>query len=408
MTVPMVKGWCPGALRPMASGDGLVVRLRLTAGRLPAHLAATVAELAERHGNGRVDLTQRGNLQLRGVSDATLPALHAELAAHHLLDADAATEARRNLVVSPLACDTTLALARRLEAALATADLAGLPAKFAFLLDDGTWPRPAGIGFDVGFVRRDGGWQVDLPIPGGSLAVAAVAPDQVPVIATRLAVAFLALRGPARRMADLAADPTRAAKLAAAAGLDALPTRHPAPAVPEVIGETSPSGVVLGVGVAFGQMTAPQLRDLATVAARHGAGDLRLTPFRAILLPGLSDPATARAALAAAGFITDATDPRRAVVACTGAPACSAAHQPTRAIADLLAPIAAGLAGDGVRLHVSGCAKGCARPQATAATLVGTARGYDLVLDGTARDRPMSADLDPATLAEALAELGRP
>ena len=125
-------------------------------------------------------------------------------------------------------------------------------------------------------------------------------------------------------------------------------------------------------------------------------------------MPGLRDPATARAALAAAGFITDAADPRRAVVACTGAPACSAADQPTRAIAALLAPIAVGLAGDGVRLHVSGCAKGCARPQATAATLVGTARGYDLVLDGTARDRPMSADLDPATLAEALAELVRP
>ena len=175
MTAPSVKGWCPGALRPMASGDGLVVRLRFTAGRLPAAVAAALADMASRHGNGLVDLTLRGNLQIRGVRDATLPALHADLAALGLLDADAGAEARRNLVVSPLAGAATLALAEALEAALAAAaELATLPAKFAFLLDDGTWPRPAGLGFDIAFVRREGGWCVDLPSASGSLDLATV------------------------------------------------------------------------------------------------------------------------------------------------------------------------------------------------------------------------------------------
>jgi precorrin-3B synthase len=31
---PLVKGWCPGALRPMLSGDGLVVRVRAYGGGL--------------------------------------------------------------------------------------------------------------------------------------------------------------------------------------------------------------------------------------------------------------------------------------------------------------------------------------------------------------------------------------
>ena len=35
---PAVRGWCPGALRPMESGDGLIVRLRPRAGA--AHLSA--------------------------------------------------------------------------------------------------------------------------------------------------------------------------------------------------------------------------------------------------------------------------------------------------------------------------------------------------------------------------------
>ena len=38
-----IRGWCPGALRPMQSGDGLIVRLRLTGGILPMALAADIA-----------------------------------------------------------------------------------------------------------------------------------------------------------------------------------------------------------------------------------------------------------------------------------------------------------------------------------------------------------------------------
>ena len=47
MSGPIIRGWCPGALRPMQSGDGLVVRLRPQAGRLTAVQAAGVAALAQ-------------------------------------------------------------------------------------------------------------------------------------------------------------------------------------------------------------------------------------------------------------------------------------------------------------------------------------------------------------------------
>ena len=60
---------CFGALRPMLSGDGLVVRLRLSCGEAPLALAAEIADWADRFGNGLIDLSARGNLQIRGVSD---------------------------------------------------------------------------------------------------------------------------------------------------------------------------------------------------------------------------------------------------------------------------------------------------------------------------------------------------
>jgi precorrin-3B synthase len=397
-----VKGWCPGALRPMASGDGLVVRLRPTAGRLAAPVAAAIADLAERHGNGRIDLTQRGNLQLRGVTDATFPALAADLGRLGLLDADDRAEARRNLVVSPLGAPATVALATAIERALAAAaDLDGLAAKFAFVVDDGSWPRPAGLGFDVAFVAdgdRDGaGWSLVVPDGAALLALGRIDGATVPAAAVALARAVRDDHNGARRMADLVRRPGGPERLAAAAGIAFAPAAPARPAVPEVIGRR---GAIVGVGVPFGQTTAAGLAALAAAGP-----ELRLTPFRAVLLPGLADPDGVRAALGAAGFVTDAADPRRAVAACTGAPACASAHQPARADAARLAVMAAGLPGAGVRLHVSGCAKGCARPAATAVTLVGTEDGYDLVLDGTTRDRPRQTGLAAADLAAALAAL---
>ncbi|MEQ1672674.1 MAG: precorrin-3B synthase, partial [Hyphomicrobium sp.] len=41
-----IKGWCPGALRPMMSGDGLVVRVRPRAGRLTMAQALGIAQAA--------------------------------------------------------------------------------------------------------------------------------------------------------------------------------------------------------------------------------------------------------------------------------------------------------------------------------------------------------------------------
>jgi precorrin-3B synthase len=100
------------------------------------------------------------------------------------------------------------------------------------------------------------------------------------------------------------------------------------------------------------------------------------------------------------GFIVDADDPRLRIAACPGAPACMHGHLRVR---DDAARWAAKLPkGDGVILHVSGCAKGCAKPTATAATLTATATGYDLIPGGTAGDPPMRRGLSSAEVARLL------
>ena len=118
-------------------------------------------------------------------------------------------------------------------------------------------------------------------------------------------------------------------------------------------------------------------------------GPLRVTPWRMLLIEGASTIPSI------AGLITDSDSPLLRIVACTGAPGCPQALIATRPLARRLSRWLP----PGKRLHVSGCAKGCAHPGAAPLTLVGRPCGtVDLIRGGTASDAPGRAGLDPETL----------
>ena len=349
------KGWCPGALRPMKTGDGLLVRLRITAGIVSPDLAAALADCAELYGNGVLDLTSRANLQLRGVGEATLLPLQDRLAALGLLDDDPEGESVRNVMVSPLAgidpgcAAATLAIARGLEARL-TSDVAlhALPAKFGFLVDGGGALPLDGVAADVALRARRDGFDVEV---GGRVAATVSASEAVEAA---LDCARTTLAGGGDPALPPIAPPLRLA------GYDAR-ARFLAAAIP------------------FGRLDASQLRILAFLAKDLGAG-LRLTPWRAILLAPLAtaDAPGVAEAIAAAGLVVDAADPRLAVAACSGKPACLSGEADVRRDAALFALALAPLLGAGASLHVSGCPKGCARRGPADFTLVAEAGGYRL------------------------------
>jgi precorrin-3B synthase len=108
------------------------------------------------------------------------------------------------------------------------------------------------------------------------------------------------------------------------------------------------------------------------------------------------------------GFVVDARDARRRVVACPGAPACASGFIAARAIAAEIAGLLPP-AQSGVAVHVSGCAKGCAHPASAPLTLVGTEHGCGVVRDGTTRaahERTIGLD-DLATEAARLCTRAR-
>ncbi|MFX6163980.1 hypothetical protein ABTF41_18525, partial [Acinetobacter baumannii] len=82
---------------------GFLLRVRVPAGVLPAEHARRIAELGERYGNGLIDLSHRGNLQLRGIAADGLEPVTDALRGMGYVSADAASEAVRNVLCSPTA-----------------------------------------------------------------------------------------------------------------------------------------------------------------------------------------------------------------------------------------------------------------------------------------------------------------
>ncbi len=152
---------------------------------------------------------------------------------------------------------------------------------------------------------------------------------------------------------------------------------------------------VLGLGVPFGRLDSPTLERLADIA-EASRGELRLTPWRVILVVAAVPPEAA--SLADTTLIFSEDDPLRAVAACPGVPECANGTTLTHEDATRLAPFARRLRAHGISVHVSGCAKGCAHPRKAPVTLVGRDGRYDLVLDGMAADEPVATGLDGAQL----------
>lgn len=389
----MRRGWCPGTLRPMLTGDGLLVRLHPPRNALTPDQLAYVAELASRHGNGQVEVSGRGNLQLRGIRAEAHPALVEALLAQGLVDEAQGDGPNKLVLTSPLAglaADELLDAAALAEAVeRAGRGVAGLPAKVSLAVDGGGALALDAFPVDLR-LRAVSAEAVAFGLPGDAW-FGPVAPDAAPALAVRLLSGFVAANCRSldriRRMRDL--DPDARAALAAACGLapTAAPPARPRPDPVGVLAERT-GRVALLAGLPFGRSDAEGLARIAELAHSAGCRELRLSPWRGLAFRGLDAGAAdiLREALRNAGLVVDADDPRLAVFACAGAPSCLRGEAPALADAAVLAHALAPLLVDGLSLHVSGCSKSCAQPGRADLTLLGRDGRYDVIVAAGTRD----------------------
>jgi precorrin-3B synthase len=400
-----VKGWCPGALRPMQSGDGLIVRVRPRAGTFHLEALVALSEAARRFGNGQIDLTRRANLQIRGANESSLPALHDVIGALGLLDETAEAEAVRNVMISPLSgIDPTEVLdvrgvAGELARALSSEPaIRALPTKFGFILDGGGILTLADERADIHVVAIRNGAKAAIAIGvdthDGVKWLGSVSPDAAAAAAMATAHAFLDVtsRGSRQRMRDLSAETIASIRATMTPRLDLLthdPRQFDTPSARIGLLDLESGRYAVGIAAPFGRVETGQFLRFAEAISAFDVKEIRLSPWRALYAEAPSRQ-TAQAVLDAAadtGFITNPGDPLLQIEACPGAPACASTSLDTRGDGRRLAQLLAHSRFTGT-VHVSGCAKGCAKSSAADLVLVGSEGRYGVLHHGTAQDRP--------------------
>ena len=369
---------CPSVEHLLARSDGGLARIRRPGGRIDADGLAALADAADRFASGTVEITNRANLQVRGVRPGAGSRLAGALVSAGL-SCGASGDRRRNVLMAPLGGldPDAFDYGPLLEPLLAELDsdprLDALSDKFGVALDGGgAWPlsgRRAAIvaspGADPRTVVVTCGWAPPRTVERAELAG---------VLAS-----------------------------AAAASLD-----HPYRGV-VVPGPIAPPAGPLGAGPGWvgampllGRAPAATLAGLGELARRHSGGALRLTPWRGVVFPAPTGADRLIAGLRRLDLVVDPDDPAGPVVACAGTAGCTSAL--TDAIGDARQVIRArrerGAPVEGV--HVSGCAKRCAQRAPAAVTLVGTGPGrYDLY-------RGEEIDSAGLSASEAVEEASRP
>ncbi|MFD9592782.1 hypothetical protein ACFWA9_08470 [Kitasatospora sp. NPDC059973] len=378
---------CPGALRLHTAADGALARVRLPGGLLTEDQALALAGAAESLGDGHLEITSRGNVQLRGLASECGAELGGRLRAVGLLPSDT-HERVRNIVASPGPAGgfaDVRAWARELDAKLCASPwAAALSGKFLFALDDGRGDVAA-LNADVTLIAG----------PDGSALL-------------RLARADTARPVPAERAVDTALAVARDfVAVLRATGREAwhlrdVPDLVPPGSVklPAFAGTPPPLGAVpggLSVALRFGSASGAQWRALVDAAE----GELRLTPWRGAVLPAAAPGRLA--GLAAAGFRTAPGAAWERATACTGLPGCGSSRADVRADA-ARALEAAGTGG--LPVHWSGCERRCGHPAGRWVDVLATGQGYRVTVNGPAA-AGAAVDVTNEETAEAVAEARR-
>jgi precorrin-3B synthase len=363
--VPRARDYdaCPGALQVHQAADGALARIRLPGGMITAAQLLALAQAANRFGLPAMELTSRGNIQIRGITESS--AVADAVAAAGLLPS-ATHERVRNIVASPLSgragghADIRDWIAQLDHAIQASPACADLPGRFWFGIDDGRGDV-SGLGPDVGAHVLDD--SAALVLAGRDTGVRLPSRD---VVTTMVSVAakFAKLREKAWRIVELDNAEPLLSDLTVAAQPGAMwppSTRPPVGWIPQDDGR-----ITLGAAVPLGVLPARVAEYLAAIGA-----PLVITPWRSVMVCDLDERVAdaVLGVLAPLGLVFDEHSPWLDVSACTGSPGCE------HSAADVRADAARSLDNPGGRRHYVGCERACGSPPA-GEVLVATGDGY--------------------------------
>ncbi|MDP3813722.1 precorrin-3B synthase [Pseudomonas sp.] len=415
---------CPGLLRIVPALDGGICRIKLAGGNLSSAQARAIAAAAEQCASGVLELTNRSNLQIRGVHAEAEQALIERLLAAGLGPRNPAADDVRNLLLSPAAgldpqalLDTRPLAAELLGLLQDNPALHALSAKFAIQLDGGEalamleHPHDLWLSALPGQPARLAFGLAGCP---GDTPLGVVTLEQAPLLVEQLLMLFLQLTGGehSRMRQLLAITPPQQLLQQLQARLPFAVQAAPSDWQRAPVNQRAPIGTypqqqaglcMAAAAARLGRIDAEQLSALAELAEQHGDASLRLTPWQGLLLPNIPTAAAAAVLheLNQLGLLTDPHDPLTGLIACTGSAACAKGLTDSKADALRLAELLRACSAR-PQVHLSACPRSCAAAHIAPFTLLATDAGrYQLYqrmpgVAGFGQSLAHSLDIDEA------------
>jgi ferredoxin-nitrite reductase len=399
---------CPDIYHPAVARDGLLTRLRIPGGVLNESQCLAIAELLESTGLEYIQVTNRANLQLRGLSQDLALELLTNLADFGLAAIDPAVDGIRNMMLSPTAGIDSQELIDVRPLANAWHEY------LTHHLELGVLSTKFSVGFDgggtVGIVDRPNditllavndrefslhlsiGERGDAPVPVGVRLGLAECLPMLAAIAQSYRQGIELLGGDTRRKPRLR-DVIRHWGLT---GFSEIVQREFAGSRLFIFKNLDPDrdaceengdrhlGVhqqnqtdfyYLGIVLPLGRWTIDQIKGLAKLAARYGSGQIRLTPWQNMIIPDINgiDLLRVQELITDLGLVQTANHPSSLLRACAGATGCQfGATDTQRDAIDLSNYLAAKFSLDRpLNIHFSGCDKSCAQHDLADITLWG-------------------------------------
>jgi ferredoxin-nitrite reductase len=434
-----VPNTCPTLFQPTDALDGKLVRIRIPGGILTSEQGRVLADTSDRLGSSAIEVTNRANIQLRGVKGSIPPEILFQLQEVGLAGKMLLVDGVRNIMASPTAgidpeqlIDTRFIVKQLAQRIGSNFKFAELSPKFSIGIDGGEkvsiWQQPNDILLQAVKKQEDRErvW-FHLYLAGIDARVACLPEDCIAVVEA-IAEVYLDLVD-----ANITRKP-RLKQVLQQIGLDNYLDRikkyfpnlsdsnytRPTTDTCDRLGihhQLQPHLYYMGIALPLGRLTTDRLRQICDIAKKYGNGSVRLTPWRSILLPDIQDTSSVEQQLEELGLSSATNTIWEGSIACSGTSGCAASVTDTQSDAFALAEyISNNLTLDKpLTIHLTGCPKSCAHHGSSDLTLVGVQidkgdrqiAGYHLY--GGNQEPPFGklllSNLEPNRLPEKIAQI---
>jgi ferredoxin-nitrite reductase len=397
---------CPGLFYSTPAQDGLLYRLRIPGGIINYQQFQTIADIADNHGSGYIDITNRANIQIREIQQSINIEVLKKFQALALASTNAKIDHIRNIMTNPTAgidteelIDTRSLVKAWEEYITAHSQLGELSAKFSVCFDSGGKVSVRYQPNDIILAAELNNSNVYLRLylsygekgePAKDTGIV-FKPEKAITVLEALAETYLkhidTKNRRKLRLREIINNITVKEYLHQVQKnlnpdilkITKTPLRAFAPMREKThIGTHSQRQTGLyyiGIVLPLGRLETWQIRGLANIAKRYGDSNIRLTPWQNLLLTDIpqNQISEVEQEITNLGLNSSPTDIKSFLVACSGKRGCATAATETKDDALNLVKYLDSLMilDSSVNIHFSGCSKSCAQHTQADITLLG-------------------------------------